>query len=127
MAPDYGKVFLRKGKWCISSIIHEALHACSIISLVPEEDIEPIRLLYEGLTELYTGYLLFKQFRNSYRYRMGDTDVICRLKYPTTTPVWGAFCHFIPISETFRIYFHTDSVDWRSQFDRLAERLHVLG
>lgn len=124
---EHGKVFLNKGMWCVASIIHEALHACSLISLVGKEN-EPVRPLYEGLTELYTGYILFKEFRNLYDFCWrGDTDVICQLRYYTTTGVWGTFCHFVPMSETFRVYFYTGSRDLRATFDQFVERLHVLG
>jgi len=52
-----GKIFLIKNEWCISNLIHEALHSRSTFSKIspPPKNLE---FIYEGITELLVGLVL---------------------------------------------------------------------
>ena len=116
-----GRLYLHQGHWCIKTAIHETLHACSIPSLI---DTPSYRPTYEGLTELYTGYIMHKAFPNSYQYcwRGGD-ERMCRNTYDDTIRIWGAFCHFIPLKETIPIYFYQGNNDLVSLHEAFAKRV----
>lgn len=122
--PNDGKIYLHSGHWCIKTAIHETLHACSIPSL---SNFPKFRLLYEGLTELFTGYILYKERPNSYQlcWRAKE-DRMCQNTYNETVRIWGAFCHFVPISETFRIYFHTGSDDLTRLQEKFVDRVSTI-
>lgn len=100
-----GKIYLHRGKWCIETIIHELLHACSITGIIPLDD--RYTEFIEGLTEFYTGYILFKAYPEVYQYCWrSETQWQCQMTYPRSTRLWGAFCHYVPIKETLPIYFY---------------------
>ena len=60
-----GRIFLVKGKWCFSNLIHEALHSRSVFS---KEYPPPTNLKFisEGLTELLVGLVLMEKIPSCY-------------------------------------------------------------
>lgn len=123
---EYGKTFLNKTSWCIETVIHETLHSCSLTSLIPE--LRKYRMLYEGLTEFYTGYILYKEYHDAYE-NCWKTELgrYCQLTYEQSTKFWSSFCNFIPISITTGIYFHSNSVDWHKAYETFIASIRNLG
>lgn len=107
-----GKIILNKNRWCIKTVIHETLHACSLQQTIPNLS-ERYRNFFEGLTEFYTGYVLSREYPNSYNncWRILN-DRQCQLTYDFVIKIWNAFFNFIPISRTFPIYFFNGSSNW---------------
>jgi len=124
--PESGKIFLNKDSWCIETVIHETLHSCSLTSMIPE--LNKYRIFYEGLTELYTGYILYKEFHDTYENCWkAEIGRHCQLTYEQSTKIWCAFCNFIPISKTTVVYFHADSTDRHTAFNNFVESIRGRG
>jgi len=117
--PNEGKIYLNKEKWCIETIIHETLHACSRTS--ESDQLERYESIYEGLTEFYTGYILFKEFGECYK-NCFQTDFgrLCQMTYEDTTKLWVAFCNFVGLSHTIGLYFNTGK-KWEDEVTDFVE------
>lgn len=125
--PALGKILLNNKLWCTSTIIHETLHAVSTFSV--RNDLgRKLLPLVEGLTEFYTGYLLFKAFPNCYATCWRNDSVCgCQCTYGPQVKIWSSLCHFLPIKETCGIYFWDDSRDWESKWTSFIRRIRESG
>lgn len=123
---DDGKVYLNKEFWCIETIIHEVLHACSVTSA--KRELLKYRPLFEGLTEFYTGYILYKEYGQCYTdcWRI-ESGRKCQMTYEDTVKLWAAFCNFIPIAATTGIYFYKDSINWNAEVTSLIKKVQNAG
>ena len=63
--PKTGRIFLIKGKWCFSNLVHEALHSRSAFSKI---DPPPTNLEFvsDGITELLVGLVLKRKMSTCY-------------------------------------------------------------
>ncbi len=116
-----GKIYLNKELWCIETIIHETLHACSRTS--ESNQLDKYLPLYEGLTEFYTGYILFKEFEECYR-NCFQTNFgrLCQMTYEDTTKLWVACCNFISLSDTIELYFNSEK-NWEESVKDFVEKV----
>lgn len=114
---------LHRNFWCIKTVIHETLHACSLQTSVPDLD-KRYKDFFEGLTEFYTGYVLHKSYPNTYNncWRTEDKR-LCQLTYPLTTKIWNAFSKFIPINHTYPIYFYNGNNNWKELVDEFVKEI----
>jgi len=119
-----GKTYLVKGMWCLETLIHETLHACSRPVLEPE--LKRYDELFDGLTELYTGYILFKEYQKCYTDCFISTGQQCEITYYDYTKLWTAFCNFISLENTLGIYFPTEKI-WDDEVDLFVSRIKKLG
>ena len=119
-----GKTYLVKGVWCLETLIHETLHACSRPCLEPE--LEKYNELFDGLTELYTGYILFKEYPKCYTDCFISTGQQCEITYYDYTKLWTAFCNFVSLKNTIEIYFPTGNI-WDDEVDLFVARIKKLG
>jgi len=122
--PSEGKIYLVKNKWCLETLIHETLHACSINSKDPE--LTRYDQLFDGLTEFYTGYLLFHEFNECYTNCFMPAGQLCEMVYDPYTKLWATLCHFISLRNTLGIYFPTDNL-WDDEVDTFVQRINDLG
>jgi len=124
---DMGKILLNSNLWCIETLVHETLHAVSTFSVRNDLGLK-LRLLVEGLTEFYTGYILFKAFPNCYATCWRNESVCgCQCTYKMQVKIWSSLCHFIPIKETCGIYFWNGSSDWESKWVSFIQRIRESG
>ncbi len=118
---DEGKIYLNKELWCVETIIHETLHACSRTS--EDDRLDRYIPLYEGLTEFYTGYILFSEFgecyKNCFQTNFGR---LCQMTYEDTTKLWVAYCNFIGLSSTLGLYFNTGK-SWDEEVKNFVENV----
>ncbi len=107
---DEGKMYLCKDNWCIETIIHETLHACSRGS--ESDELDKYYPLFEGLTEFYTGFILFKVYQQCYT-DCFKTNIgrLCQITYEEVTKLWAGFCNFVPLENTTCLYFN-DNNSW---------------
>ena len=119
-----GKTYLVKGVWCFETLIHETLHACSRHSLEPE--LKKYDELFDGLTELYTGYILFREYQKCYTDCFIPTGQQCEITYRDYTKLWTAFCNFVSLKNTIEIYFPTRNI-WDDEVDLFVARIKELG
>lgn len=107
---EEGKIYLCKDNWCIETIIHETLHACSRES--ESDELDKYYPFFEGLTEFYTGFILFKEYQQCYT-DCFKTDIkrLCQITYEEITRLWVGFCNFVPLEATTCLYFN-DNNSW---------------
>lgn len=103
-SPSDSKIFVLNRSSCIKTIIHETLHSCSITALRPEL-LDVYYPVFEGLTELYAGYIFHKLYPNQAESCWKSCDMLCTMTREHFVRTFGALCHFIPMCETTRIYF----------------------
>ena len=125
--PDLGKLFLNHELWCLKTFIHETLHSVSVTSknsLFHREYLS----FYEGLTELYTGYLLKKHYNFCYNdcWRR-DEESRCKCTYSKDVKMWLGVCHFIPFNYTFPLYFWNGENNLASLWRTFIERIRDYG
>ena len=113
---EYGKILLRRERWCLKNLYHEVLHSLSIFSCLL--DLRPrTDSLAESLTEFLTGALLWKTHRECYekcwRTLSGRE---CQYTYAPNTNYWCAFFQGIKVCHALPIYFWNGNSDWRSLF-----------
>lgn len=122
--PDDGKTYLIRNMWCIKTVIHETLHSCSRFST------DPAFLKYlnwvEGLTELLTGYIVFREKQDCYTNCFRPMGQLCEISYPKYVPPWVAFCNFISIRNLIPIYFPTDRT-LEEEINELVKIVHKQG
>jgi len=122
--PSEGKTYLVKGKWCLETLIHETLHSCSINS--QKTDLKRYDQLFDGLTEFYTGYILFQEFKDCYSKCFLPEGKLCEMTYNDYTKMWATMCHFISLRNTIGIYFPTNN-PWEDEVDIFVKKIKDLG
>jgi hypothetical protein len=121
----HGKIYLVKGAWCIETLIHEALHGCSVIGSFSFGEFERYRELNEGLTEFFTGYLLYKEYNDTYENCWKSSDRLCYMTYSATTRFWSTLCQFIPIRDIIPVFFpNNKGVSWESSFELFISKIN---
>jgi len=125
--PDYGKVVLNKRLWCIETIFHELLHSTSVTSL-NNLLYAQYREIFEGLTELFSGYLMKHVAPSCYEacWRR-DKKSRCYCTYQRDVKIWLGLCHFIPLEYTYPLYFKTDDRRWVEKWYEFIGRIHDFG
>lgn len=119
-----GKVYLVKNMWCIETVIHEILHSCSRFSTEPV--LQKFLNWYEGLTELLTGYIIFRELSDCYEKCFRPVGNLCQITYDPYVKLWVAFCNFVSIRTLIPIYFPTEnSLD--QEISEWVERVNQLG
>ena len=128
---DYssGKIFLCKGRWCLKTLIHEALHSVSFFAVRPDLR-RKLLSLNEGITELFTGYVLFRRYADCYKaWKLGKYEVcsVVKFGYLSSVKLFAGFCRFIPLKELTRIYFWDGTTDWEKRYNQLLKAIHRAG
>lgn len=85
-------------------------------------------LFGEGLTEFFTGYILFKDHRTCYDSWKRGTFRECKLSsYKSKVKLWCTFCNFIELGEVIKLYFWTGSCTWDQHYTRFLTAIHNAG
>lgn len=122
---DQGKMYMNKNNWCIETMIHETLHACSRTS--ESDELEKYMPLLEGLTEFYTGYILFKEYSTCYKNCFQpEVGKLCQMTYEDTTKLWAAFCNFVPLQVSLGLYFNNGN-SWEKAITNFVSDVQTLG
>jgi hypothetical protein len=121
-----GKIFLRQGKWCRKTLIHEALHSLSVFNV--RTDLNRLLFLREGITEFLTGYVMFRRYTECYDAWRKKLYLECRIAdYERYVRLWCAFCNFINIKPVAEIYFWNPRSDWQTSYDGFLNVIHRAG
>jgi len=121
-----GKVFLRQGRWCRKTLIHESLHSLSVFNV--RTDLHPFRFLREGITEFLAGFILFKRYNECYNAWRQKTYPECRIAdYERYVRLWCAFCNFVNIKAVAGIYFWKPQSDWQTSYNEFLDAIHQAG
>jgi len=118
-----GVIFLRRDHWCKKTLCHESVHSFQNI----EFDTKPeLRLFVEGLTEFLTGCLLYEDCNYCYNAWKQGTYSYCTFTYVQWTRMFGAFCHYLPLSLLKTLYFQ-DGQSWDEKYNVFLDEIHKSG
>lgn len=124
--PLIGKIILCQGKWCRETLIHETLHSLSFSSV--RRDLHRRFLsLFEGLTEFFTGYVMYRRYFDCYTSWKENKYPYCSVTYVPSVRLWAAFCRFIPLAELVKIFFWNGTPDWEARCHDLLYKIHQSG
>lgn len=123
--PSFGKILLHQHNWCRKTLIHEALHSLSAFNV--RSDLRPYIFLREGITEFFTGYVLFRKYSKCYQAWKHETYPECKITYKRQARLWCAFCNFISTKEVVKIYFWGPSISWRQCYNQFLNAIHSAG
>ena len=123
-----GKIFLKDEDWCRKTLYHEALHSVSVFSLRIASSIgHRFLFLSEGITEFFTGYILFKLHRRCYESWKRGVFEECKISYKNKVKMWCAFCNFIGMNKVAKLYFWTGSGAWNQRYRQFLQAIHDSG
>lgn len=125
---DYkdGKIFICEGEWCREAILHEALHSVSFLCVRPDLRRRLLNL-DNGLTEFFTGYVLYQRYKYCYSAWRESLFPVCSVIYTAWVKLWGILCRFIPISELKKIYFWDGITRWETLYADFLSVIHQTG
>ena len=124
---DDGAIYLIDVLACLKTIIHETLHSCSITSQDPLL-YRQYKLFFEGLTELYSGFIMSRLYPDLTTECWAINTRLCRMHYVNQVKNWGAFCFFIPLAETCPVYFASSNfTNFRENFGKFIDHIHDRG
>ena len=121
-----GKIILCRDKWCRETLIHETLHSVSFTNV--RRDLARHYLnLFEGLTEFFTGYVMFRNYADCYDAWKEERYEVCSVTYISSVRLWATFCRFIPISQLSKIYFWDGTRNWEAKYSKFLQAIHQTG
>lgn len=109
------KIFLNRELFCLKTIVHECLHSCSWGSYDPFLQINE-SIMFDGLTEFFTGYILAKHFPNSFACWIDPNPYLCNMNYVNVMKIFSSLCTFISILTLTKIYFYDPYSNFNSAF-----------
>ena len=121
-----GKIILCQSNWCRETLIHETLHKFSFTAVRPDIGRRYINF-FEGLTEFFTGYTLYKKYTQCYQAWKSEVYRECRVTYIPFVKLWAAFCRFIPLHNLVPVYFWDGTNDWETKCSGLIQAVHKAG
>ena len=129
--PESGRIFLRAETWCKHCLIHETLHAVSILAAQQNIAVGNRYLfLREGLTEFLTGYILFRKYPNCYQAWKNKTyENWCALppSYEEMARIWFTFCRFVSLNYVKRLFLGNDMQTWNDLWNRFLGDIRRSG
>lgn len=128
---DYssGKIFLSKDRWCLKTLIHEGFHSVSFFAVRPDLR-RKLLYLNEGLTELFTGYILYKRYMECYKAWKQDLYEVCSVTKSAYLPwvkLLASFCRFVPLTELYKVYFWDGTANWEKRYHEFLAAIHRAG
>jgi len=107
--PLDGRIYLQKNRWCFSNLLHETLHSRSAFSKKNGPCLN-LYFLYEGLTELITGWIL--QLKLNECFGSWSAMKTCFLRsYAKWAKMWNYFSWKMGIEEVIGIYLNCSLTD----------------
>ncbi len=122
---EKGKIILVCGNWCRETLIHETLHSVSF-SAVSTSFWRYINL-FEGLTEFFTGYILYGLYPECFAAWKEQRYHECAVTYASFVKLLSAFCRFLRIQDLLPVYFWNGTNNWNAQFAQLIDTIHQAG
>lgn len=125
--PGSGRIFIKKTKWCRHTLIHETLH--SVSTFAEQRNIRTgsqYLFLNEGLTELFSGYILWKRYHYCYVFwknRQPFVRCTSSTSYHKWTRIWYTFCRFVPFNTVAELFFNS----WTDQWSNFLEDISSVG
>jgi len=101
---ENGRIFLCQGKWCRETLIHETLHSVSFWA--SRIDMRRRYLnLFEGLTEFFTGYIMFCSHQDCYQAWREERYQKCSVTYYSIGKALGCLLQIHSDSRAFESVF----------------------
>lgn len=124
-----GRIFLRQGIWCKSSLIHETLHGLSIFASEVDAGLQ-YDFINEGITELLTGYILWKKHPycfESWRTKKYPKWCAPSRDYNKMARIWYTFCRFVDFDIVKKLYFRNSKKNWDFVWNRFIAEINSEG
>jgi hypothetical protein len=102
--PEYARIFLINGKWCISHIIHETLHSRCVFCVKGVTSPGLISVI-EGLNELLTGVVMKSVIPKCYDFWKLKNHCFCE-PYLDYLKTWYYLSFRIPFTAIVSLYFN---------------------
>jgi hypothetical protein len=116
--PFDGKIYLQEDMWCLCNFVHETLHSRSVLSK-KNGPYPNLRFVYEGITELFTGWILQSEFKECFG--SWSTIETCFLKpYLRWVKLWNYFSWKVGIKRIIDVYFDCSLTDPLEALVKLA-------
>jgi hypothetical protein len=120
--PENGRIFLIKGQWCFSNLIHEILHSRSVFSR-KEAPPSNIRFISEGLTELLVGIVLKKMAPKCYeKWKTVASCFLCA--YEKFVKPWYYIASKADLTPIISMYFDVTEEKPIEKLGTLLQRSH---
>ena len=119
------KLYLYGNNWCRKTVLHELLHAASFFTNVGELQLiyEKQERIIEGLTEFFTGYILFVKYRKCYDNWVNERYFVCTISYKVYVRLLGAIAQvLIPIHDLARLYFYNPNLNWYEVYEEFKKK-----
>lgn len=111
--------------WCRKTVIHEILHASSSFSWHPQlcKKIRQEEEIVEGVTEFFTGYILYTKHRNCYQNWINRKYPACQISYEKYTRLFGAATQlYISLQDLINIYFYNPQINWYEEYENFLNK-----
>jgi len=123
--PQTNTIVLFDNKWCRKTLVHELFHAMSSFTRI--SDLYEIafreRFFIEGLTEFFTGYLLYWKYKNCYNQWIKCEYSVCTISYTKYIRLFGAAAQIlIPIMKLAEIYIYNPKDNWYNKYDEFLRK-----
>lgn len=121
-------ITLYDNDWCRKTFIHELFHAISAFSRIPE--LQKVagseRDFVEGLTEFFTGCILFMKYRECYNAWIESRYPVCAISYEENVRLFGATAQvLVSVSDFVKIYVYNPNVDWFEQYKKFLDSYNI--
>ncbi len=119
------KLYLYGNNWCRKTVLHELLHAASFFTNVAELQLiqKNQEHIVEGLTEFFTGYILFVKYKECYDNWINKKYVICTISYEKYVKLFGAITQvLISVRDLAKLYFYNPNLNWHKIYEEFKKR-----
>lgn len=117
--PKTGRIFMIKGEWCFSNLIHEVLHSKSVFSKKPPQS--NLEFVYEGITELLVGIVLKRSLNDCYQ-KWANTDSCFLRKYEKFVKPWYYLALKSDLKPVISLYFDVKENEPLKELGKLLQK-----
>lgn len=139
--PKTNEIWLIDSRWCRKTLIHETLHSLSHFAYGRTTEIGGVKLFNEGLTEFFTGWVMYNHYSHCYRIWLNGLIDICEsCKYRTSSLNRCMFCSLsyeqelkviwilvenASIDDIVRLYVWEPGSNWRDIYRDFLEKYNI--
>lgn len=124
---ESGRIFLEEGSWCRICAIHETLHSVSIFA-ANKKIATQFDFLSEGITELFTGYVLWKRYPvcfDAWKQKIYYPEWCGSSQdYTIMARKWYTFCRFVDFGILKKLFFGIRQMKWSNAWKRFINDIN---
>jgi|GEM_PF-1636730 hypothetical protein len=138
--PLTNEILLVYGIWCRKTLIHEILHSASHFAYGRFTQIGKVQLLNEGITEFFTGWVLYECYEKCYNVwiNSGYSNIcnqceylncysckFCGLSYEKELKVISILLENIDINDLVELYIWKPNSNWKQIYDNFLRKYGI--